>query len=424
MLRPHTFVWILVLFPLGGCTDTGGRASSVPLLAVSHSALNRISFFDITRHEVIGAVPTEKLPHDMLLSPDDDTLYVINSGAQCISTYYLHQPEFWKYAKAFLHSDSTHIVSHPSHASGHSAIRATGNDTSGVRETMLNPDPVQHLSSLIARHFLTDTLFPERAAQPHALAGALTHTSCFDCHDRSVGAKPFAPVFSKDQASIYMVQLSYRTITEMDAKTLSIRRTIVLDVPERYSPVEVWMHPDGTHALVTCRNEIGQSLPGTILVVDLASGKTQKSVTAGIYPWHIVPDASDSLLYINNFQSSTVSVFDLRSESIVDSIVVRNGPSMMLINPHKHLLYVSCFYTDNVIAVNTDTRKVAAIFDVDTNPTSLLLSSDGSHLTVLCGGESSLNIIDLETGRVSETYPLMFGAYAFKLIHIPSSLLL
>ena len=58
-------------------------------LAISHSSLNRVSFFDLDSRKVVGALPAQKLPHDLLLSGDQRTLYVVNTGAQCITTYHL-----------------------------------------------------------------------------------------------------------------------------------------------------------------------------------------------------------------------------------------------------------------------------------------------------------------------------------------------
>jgi DNA-binding beta-propeller fold protein YncE len=174
----------------------------------------------------------------------------------------------------------------------------------------------------------------------------------------------------------------------------------------------VWINPEETLAFVTCRGEIGASLPGRIIVVDLVSGKIVKSLRASIYPWHLLPDPSGRVLYVNNFQSSSVSVVDVERQEIVDSFVVQNGPAMMCFAPGTDLLFVSCFYTDNVVAVNTRTHEVEKVIHVDTNPTSLEFI-DGAKLRVLCGGESSLLVVDLRTDQIIERSGLLFGAYAF-----------
>ncbi|MDH3251641.1 MAG: YncE family protein [Ignavibacteria bacterium] len=421
-------VWSLVfLLYSDGCIDPPGQPSSARVLAISHSALNRLTFFDLDRNIIVGALPAQKLPHDMLVTENSDTLYVINSGAQCISTYYPHQPEFWKYASAFMQKDSAHLFSRPAPtgtsrniAGGRKDSLASGEMHSG---RVLNPDPVQSLPLNIARHFLTDTLFPGIAARPHAAENARSHASCYDCHDRSVGGKPFGPVFNGDRSRIYLVHLAHRTISILNARTLAVEREIALDLSSNYSPVAIWINPHETLAFVTCRNEIGTSQPGVILVLDLQSAKTRKTIPAGIYPWHLVPDETGTRLFVNNFQSSRISILDIAAEEIVDSIIVRNGPAMMQLAPGEGRLYISCFYTDDVLVVNTATKAVEHVYEVDTNPTSLALSPDGDKLYVLCGGESSLNVIDLKAARVTERYPLLFGAYAFQLVHIPASLL-
>jgi hypothetical protein len=286
----------------------------------------------------------------------------------------------------------------------------------GSAPVYLNPNPAQLLPPAVAEFHLTDPVFPDRARAPHERVRATEHRACFDCHDRSLGAKPFGPAFSQDGASIFLVHLAYRNITVLDATTLAIRRQVPLDVPRQYSPVEAWIRPGSNTAFVTCRDEIGQSRRGVILVVDLESGKTLDTIPAGIYPWHMLPDPTGTRLFVNNFQSSRISVVDIERRQIVDSLVVQNGPSTMLLSLDGALLFVSSFYTDKVLVVNLGSRKVEREIAVGGNPTSLLLSADGRRLLVLCGGESTLELVDLPTSTVRERHPLLFGAYAFQLV--------
>ena len=260
---------------------------------------------------------------------------------------------------------------------------------------------------------LTDPHFPDVALPRHEKVGALSHSTCYDCHDRSVGAKPFGPSFSADSAQIFLVHLAYRKVTFLDSKTLAVKREIPLPIPAQYSPIEAWIAPDGNTCFVTCRNEIGKSKPGLILVSYLQRGMLLKSITAGIYPWHLLADPAGKKLYVNNFQSSRISIVDVDKREIVDSLIVQNGPSMMRLLPEQGLLAVSCFYTDRVVFVDLKTKEMKKIIDVDANPTSLEFSPEGTTLYVLCGGKSSLDVVDVPAGRVKEKYKMLFGAYAF-----------
>ena len=398
-----------------GCRGVETSAPPHRYLAITHSALNRLTFFDLDRQQVIGALPTQKLPHDMLLSPDGKTLFVVNSGSQCVSSYSIDNPDLWTQAAAFTQKDSAGRAG----ARGPSMQMDSrhGEMENSVAGTYLNKDPVQALPGSVVQHFRTDTTYPARAFKKHLAVNAGSHTACFDCHDRSVGGKPFGPTFSADKSEIYLVHLAYRNLTVLDARTLSIKRQIPLALPDNLAPIEVWVHPSKPMAFVTCRNEIGASQPGCILVVDLTSGKTTKRISAGIYPWHLVPDPTGKRLYVNNFQSSSISVVDIEKQEIVDTLVAQNGPSMMCFVPGKDELLVSCFYTDHVVVLNTKTRATERVIAVGTNPTSLQISEDGKELTVLCGGESSLDIVDLESGTVLRRHKLLFGAYAFLEIH-------
>jgi len=393
-----------------GCSHTGDPITPRRYLAITHSALNRLSFFDLDRKEVVGVLPTQKLPHDMLLSPDGNTLLVINSGAQCLSAYALDSPGLWQQAAAFMASDSSR---NPSSGAPLQMGSPHRNTASSPEKVSLNKDAVQTLPESIVRHYRTDGTYPPQASEQHRRVNAESRIACFDCHDRSVGGKPFGPMFSADSSQIYLVHLAYKNLTVLDSRTLAILRQIPLALSENLSPIEVWVHPAKPIAFVTCRNEIGASLPGVILVVDLATGTTAKRIPAGIYPWHLVPDPAGKRLYVNNFQSSTISVIDIDRQEIIDTLVAQNGPAMMSFVPGSDKLLVSCFYTDNVVVLNTTTGVTERVIRVDTNPTSLAFADGGATLYVLCGGESSLNVVDLESGNVTERHQLLFGAYAF-----------
>ena len=302
------------------------------LFAITHSALNRVSFFDLETRTVVGVLPTEKLPHDMLLDPDSRTLFVVSSGSQNISTYALGTEALWEEARKFMEKDSTN----PAPATGGPATmaRASGQPvpergTGSSGGTALNPDPVQTLPAAVAAHYLTDPAFPEQAGDAHARAGARSHNSCFDCHQRSVGAKPFAPVFSSDSSRIYLIHLAGKNLTILDRRTMNVLRVIPLSLEGDFAPIEAWVDSSETTALVTFRAEIGQSKPGRIAIVNLRAGEVSTVIPAGIYPWHILPTGSGHTFYVNNFQSSRISVFDLARGAIVDSIAVQNGPAMM-----------------------------------------------------------------------------------------------
>ncbi|HTP12180.1 MAG TPA: YncE family protein, partial [Bacteroidota bacterium] len=189
-----------------------------------------------------------------------------------------------------------------------------------------------------------------------------------------------------------------------------------LPIPAHYSPIETWITPDQSRCFVTCRNEIGQSLPGLVLVIDMRDGRLLKSITAGIYPWHLLPDPTGTRLFVNNFQSSRISIIDIAQERLVDSLIAENGPAMMTFVPGRSALAVSCFYTDRVVIIDLGTKSIVQSINVDSNPTSLEFSRDGTRLYVLCGGESALDVIDAKHAAVQERHKMLFGAYAFRSI--------
>lgn len=376
-----------------GCAPKAPVGAPKRYLAITHSALDRVSFFDLDARHVVGVLPTRKLPHDMLATPDGRTLYVVESGAQSMSVFDLGAPSLWAQARAFMAQDTSHAFGASGAARPHAlASRA--------------------LADGVERHALTSPDFPARADSVHARAGARAHTSCTDCHDRSVGAKPFAPVFVRERTAIRLVHLAQREIVELDAATLATLHRWPLPIPEHYSPIEAWVMPGTDTAFVTCRDSIGTGRPGILSVVDLASGREIKRLAPGIFPWHVLPTPDGRQLVVNNFQSSRLAIVDLASLEVVDSITVENGPASMLFTDGGRTLLVSCFYTGRVLSVDFAARAVKQRMTVGSNPTSLLATRDGSHVWVLCGGESALEMLDTRTGKIVEKHPLLFGAYA------------
>jgi YVTN family beta-propeller protein len=431
---------------IASCQPFAGPQPPRRYLAITHPALNRVTFFDLDAEKVVGVLPAQKLPHDMLLSPDGRSMLVVNSGAQCVTRYHLDAPELWREGRAFMSRDTMRArpargslsgmgvgADRAGHlqrdSSGHPAVPVAGHgagsaphaagDTTPTAGGLvyLNREAVHGLPPEVAEFHLTDPAFPEVARQPHARAGAERHRACFDCHERSVGAKPFGVHYTEDRQGIYIVHLESRSIAVLDAATLAIRRQVPIDLPPTLSPVELWVRPGTNEAFVSCRDEIGQSRRGLIVVLDLVSGATLATIPAGIYPWHLVPDPTGTRLYVNNFQSSRISVVDVAGRRIVDSLVVQNGPSMMQFSVDGRRLFVSCFYTDKVLVVDPATRRVEREIPVGGNPTSLLASPDGRTLLVLCGGESTLEQVELATFEVIRRHPLLFGAYAFQLVN-------
>ena len=378
----------LLAASLAGC---GGAEAPRRYLAITHPAIDRVSFFDLDRREVVGVLPTQKLPHDMLVTADARTLYLVESGAQCISAFALDAPATWRAARAFMASDSLRTPR-------------------GRRRW----PPRRALPADVERHALTLPDFPERARAVHARTGAASHTSCTDCHDRSVGGKPFSPMFAGGERTIRLVNLAAREVTELDAATLAVRRRVPLALPAGYLPVEAWTRPGTDTAFVTFRDSIGRSLRGLVAIVDLRRGTVVKTLSPGIYPWHLVPTRDGTRLLVDNFQSSSIAVVDVAREEVADSLTAENGPSSMLPMADGRRLLVSCFYTHRVLELDLVTHTVLRRFDVGSNPTTLLPVGGGSRVWVLCGGESELQLLDLRSGKLAERHKLLFGAYAIQ----------
>lgn len=439
--RPLSLLAPLALAALAAAAACAPGAPPGPrrFLAITHPALNRVTFFDLDRGEVAGVLPAHKLPHDLLLADRGRSLIVVNSGAQCVTRYRLDQPALWREARAFMRRDTARAARgagamfggapagapHPPRPLPDSAAAAPPPSPArrvappgGGRAApiVLHADPVHLLPSAVAEVRRTDRVLPPAARAAHAAAGAEDQPSCFACHERALGTRPFAIGHAAGGDSIVVVQMHGRSLAVLEAASLELIRTVPLDLPAGLTPIEAWLRPGTREVFVTCREEIGTSRRGIVAVADLATGARLATIPAGIYPWHLVPDAAGARLYVNNFQSSRISVVDVARRSVVDSLTAQNGPAFMAFSPDRRLLYVSCFYTGKVLALDPASGRVEREVAVGSNPTSLLVAPDRATLLVLCGGESALEEIDLRTFTVRRRHPLLFGAYAFLLV--------
>ncbi len=121
----------------------------------------------------------------------------------------------------------------------------------------------------------------------------------------------------------------------------------------------------------------GGTMPGSLSVIDIASGKSLNELMLGIHPTTIIKSPDNHLLYITNGNSDNVSVVNVDQGVVVDSIETGlfskqygyygSSPDALLIDSSANSLYVANGM-DNAIAVyklggqNSATTKSAAGF--------------------------------------------------------------
>lgn len=151
--------------------------------------------------------------------------------------------------------------------------------------------------------------------------------------------------------------------------------------------------------------------------VDLRPGKVnpaQQGTPGGEYPFWIVIKGDDKA-YISSERDREVVVLDLTppTPTVSHRVSVGGQPNKMILNQQQTLLYVANGDSDSVSVINTDTDRVleeisttaSAAFKsgaqgyTGSNPNSLALSPDETTLYVTNGGTNSVAVIRLTTGQ-------------------------
>lgn len=103
----------------------------------------------------------------------------------------------------------------------------------------------------------------------------------------------------------------------------------------------------------------GATSSGTVSIIDLAAGKTEKEINVGLHPNAIISSTDQKYVYVANANSDDVSVISTITNTLVDTISVRlnknadyigDSPNALTLDKTGATLYVSNGL-DNAIAV-------------------------------------------------------------------------
>ncbi len=153
-----------------------------------------------------------------------------------------------------------------------------------------------------------------------------------------------------------------------------------------------------------------------IQVVNLASLTDVCTIDVGIgnNPWHIA--VADTLGFVTNFLTATVSVINLNECCVIDTISVGIAPEGILV--HRDKVYVvntgysyGTYAQGTVSVIDITTRQVEATINVPTNPQEIA-SDPAGNLHVVCTGDytsgaaGKIAVIDTDTRCIIDTVVL------------------
>jgi YVTN family beta-propeller protein len=135
----------------------------------------------------------------------------------------------------------------------------------------------------------------------------------------STARRPRSVLFTRDGTRAYVSGELGRAVDVIDARAHRALRRIPIRAPEPVLPMGLALSPDERTLFVTT----GRG--GSVVVIDLDSGRAWTIDAIGTRPWGIAVSKSGKKLYTANGPSNDVSVIDARSGQLLAKI--RSGAS-------------------------------------------------------------------------------------------------
>lgn len=264
----------------------------------------------------------------------------------------------------------------------------------------------------------------------------------------NVGLTPRDVKVAADGKTLYSVNYASHDLTEIDALTLAVRRTIDLSC----MPSALALSPDGSTGYVICRNierliyidldsgtEINSmrvAYPFSLAispdgqrayvsrsmfrsyvdVVDLTLAKVAASVSVGSGVQGIVVGSSGLSVYTANSGARSVSILDSATSKVRATISVGNGPCAVAVDSDEKFLYVANKKDATVSVVSLELGKAVATIPVGVSPQALALASTAPLLYVANFDSNTITVIDTQTYREVATLPVGNGPQALAVL--------
>lgn len=230
---------------------------------------------------------------------------------------------------------------------------------------------------------------------------------------------PLGIAVTPDNLYVYVVGNGSNALFRLDAKAMSFAgNAIGLGGDSEF----VAISPNG--AEVYAVNSVStydgiNSVPGTVTLVDNASGKTPafKLTIAGMgrFAYGIAINPKGTQAWVTNTYDSDITVIDLKNGRVAPvPIQCGDGPNGLAFTPDGKKVYVTATYDNNVVEINAQTDlMVGDPIAVGASPRGVVVTPNGKKAYVT-NGDGTVSVIDTGTNKVTSTISLSTnnGAYA------------
>lgn len=348
-----------------------------------------VGVIDIVTGKKIKLLQSGKLPHNLALTRDKQTLYVTESGSQSVTAY----------------------------------------------DTLKDEIKFQRMVGPI----------PDNAEHRKVGMDKVTQAnSCKDCHSaRSVGSFISGIALSPDESELWITEMKTQKITVVSASDLSTKRQVEVINPVGTTPSNILYHPQTKDVYVLNRTRAeGKSVAADGTVTEKAdtagfSHEVKKgdsyitvydpsftTVKARVLVPYAVPfgavfSADGQELYVTYRSTNKVAVIDLKNFKLDRSYDVDEAPIGILLAPDSETLMVANFYEtpSSVQWLDRRTGVVKKRLEVPSSPT-LMVQHPRTGMVYLTSSGSN-KIIEIDPRRQAVTRTFDAGAYPIDIQLVP-----
>ncbi len=273
-------------------------------LLVLNKDENTVMYVDPVRRAVVKAVPVDKNPHEVVISPDGALAYVTNSGGNTLSVLdnrtmqeikRIEHPDFHfphglaitrdgqRLLLASTRSAKFFVFSLPDLTVKH--VFSTGQDS--VHMVSLTPD--EHFAYIANIRSNTVTRFDLQTEQ------VLEHIP--------VGQGPEGLAVHPNGSELYVANQHDDNVYVINMADHQVKQTMKLGS----LPIRLIFSPDGHYAFVPNRES------GDLSIIDCSRPWEIKRIRVGVWPGGVVFDAAGKNAYVANNKTNDISIIDVET---------------------------------------------------------------------------------------------------------------
>jgi YVTN family beta-propeller protein len=130
------------------------------------------------------------------------------------------------------------------------------------------------------------------------------------------------------------------------------------------------------------------------------------TIPVGRLPVGVAVNPTSNLIYVTNNLDNTVSVINGKDNTVGTPITVGNHPYGVAINSRTNRIYITNSNDGTVSVINGTTNSVVATIPVGTTPQAVAVNSSTNDIFVANAGDDTVSVIDGATNTVSGKAPV------------------